>query len=114
MQNRVCGFLRMLAIGSQMRILAAVQEVDFRKGIESLAESCRAKLRANLISGCMFVFRSRRATSIKIVVYDSVMISSKLFLPLASHRGSPQCRSVGSRAATYCRCQAASINALLL
>jgi transposase len=60
----------MLAITPQMRILVAVEAVDFRKGIDSLAELCRAKLNADPFSGCVFVFRSRRATSIKILVYD--------------------------------------------
>ena len=44
-----------------MRILVAVEAVDFRKGIDSLAELCRAKLNADPFSGCLFVFRSRRA-----------------------------------------------------
>jgi len=60
----------MLQITPQMRILVAVEAVDFRKGIDSLAELCRAKLNADPFSGCVFVFRSRRATSIKILVYD--------------------------------------------
>src|SRR5256886_5290676 len=60
----------MLAITPQMRILVAVEAVDFRKGIDSLAELCRAKLHADPFSGCLFVFRSRRATSIKVLVYD--------------------------------------------
>jgi transposase len=60
----------MLAITPQMRILVAVEAVDFRKGIDSLAELCRAKLDADPFSGCLFVFRSRRATSIQVWVYD--------------------------------------------
>jgi transposase len=60
----------MLQITPQMRILVAVEAVDFRKGIDSLAELCRAKLNADPFSGCLFVFRSRRATSIKVLVYD--------------------------------------------
>ncbi len=60
----------MLQITPQMRILVAVEAVDFRKGIDSLAELCRAKLDADPFSGCLFVFRSRRATSIKVLVYD--------------------------------------------
>ena len=60
----------MLAITPQMRILVAVEAVDFRKGIDSLAELCRAKLDADPFSGCLVVFRSRRATSIKVLVYD--------------------------------------------
>ena len=60
----------MLQIPPQMRILVAVEAVDFRKGIDSLAELCRAKLQTDPFSGCLFVFRSRRATSIKVLVYD--------------------------------------------
>src|SRR5271170_4149113 len=68
--SRVCGRIGMLQITPQMRILVAVEAVDFRKGIDSLAELCRAKLNADPFSGCLFVFRSRRATSIKVLVYD--------------------------------------------
>jgi transposase len=60
----------MLQLTPQMRILVAVEPVDFRKGIDSLAELCRAKLNADPFSGCLFVFRSRRATSIKVLIYD--------------------------------------------
>jgi transposase len=60
----------MIQITPQMRILVAVESVDFRKGIDSLAELCRQKLDADPFSGCLFVFRSRRATSIKALVYD--------------------------------------------
>ena len=59
----------MLQITPQMRILVAVEAVDFRKGIDSLAQLCRAKLNTDPFSGCLFVFRSKRAASIKIVVY---------------------------------------------
>lgn len=60
----------MLQITPQMRILVAVEAVDFRKGIDSLAELCRVKLNADPFSGCLFVFRSRRSTCIKVLVYD--------------------------------------------
>ena len=60
----------MIQITPQMRILVAVESVDFRKGIDSLAELCRQKLDADPFSGYLFVFRSRRATSIRVLVYD--------------------------------------------
>jgi transposase len=44
--------------------------VDFRKGIDSLARLCQEHLHADPFSGCLFVFRSRRATAIKVLVYD--------------------------------------------
>ena len=60
----------MIQITPQMRVLVAVEPVDFRKGIDSLAQLCRNKLASDPFSGCVFVFRSRRATSIKVLVYD--------------------------------------------
>lgn len=60
----------MLQITPQMRILVALEPVDLRKGIDGLAELCREKLSADPFSGCLFVFRSRRATTIKLLRYD--------------------------------------------
>ena len=60
----------MIQITPQMRILVAIESVDGRKGIDSLAQLCQEKLQADPFSGCLFVFRSRRGTSIRILVYD--------------------------------------------
>jgi transposase len=59
-----------IQITPQMRILVAVEAVDFRKGIDSLSRLCQEQLHADPFSGCVFVFRSRRATAIKVLVYD--------------------------------------------
>ena len=61
----------MIQITPQMRILVAVQPADFRKGIDGLAGVCRQVLQQDPLSGCVFVFRNRRATAIKILVYDT-------------------------------------------
>ena len=53
-----------------MRILVAIEPVDGRKGIDSLVQLCREKLAADPFSGCLFLFRSRRATSIRALAYD--------------------------------------------
>ena len=60
----------MIQITPQMRILAAVEPVDLRKGIDGLAALCREKLQADPFSGCLFLFRGRRATAIRALVYD--------------------------------------------
>ena len=60
----------MIQITPQMRILVAIEAVDGRKGIDSLARLCQDKLQADPFSGCLFRFRSRRGTSIRILVYD--------------------------------------------
>jgi transposase len=54
----------------QMRILVAVEAVDGRKGIDSLARICKQKLSEDPFSGCIFVFRTRSGTSIKLLTYD--------------------------------------------
>jgi transposase len=53
-----------------MRILAAVEPVDFRRGIDGLSRVCREALRSDPFLGTVFLFRNRRATSIKLLVYD--------------------------------------------
>ena len=41
-----------------------------RKGIDGLAAVCREKLQADPFSGWLFIFRSRRATAIRMLVFD--------------------------------------------
>lgn len=60
----------MIQITPQMRILLAVDPVDFRKGIDGLAGTCKL-LELDPFSGYLFVFRNRGGTSIKIICYDS-------------------------------------------
>jgi transposase len=59
-----------IQITPQMRILVAIEAVDGRKGIDSLARLCQERLAADPFSGCLFLFRSRAGTSIRILVYD--------------------------------------------
>ena len=60
----------MIQITPQMRILVAVEVVDFRRGIDGLARVCREVLAADPFGGTLFVFRNRRGTSSKCLVYD--------------------------------------------
>ena len=60
----------MIQITPQMRVLVAVEAADFRAGIDGLAQRCRAGLGADPFTGTVFVFRNRRATAIKLLVYD--------------------------------------------
>lgn len=60
----------MIALTPQMRILVAVEPVDFRNGIDGLGGVCRRQLREDPLSGCVFVFRNRRGTAVKVLVYD--------------------------------------------
>jgi hypothetical protein len=60
----------MLQITPQMRVLVAVEPVDFRRGIDGLAQQCRTVLQSDPFSGWVFVFRNRRGTAVKVLVYD--------------------------------------------
>jgi len=60
----------MLQITPQMKILVATEPADFRKGIDGLARLCKETLRRDPFSGTVFVFRNRRGTAIKVLVYD--------------------------------------------
>jgi len=60
----------MIQITPQMRILVALEPADFRRGIDGLAQLCRQRLQQDPFSGCVFVFRNRRGTALKVLVYD--------------------------------------------
>jgi hypothetical protein len=60
----------MIQITAQMRVLVAIEAVDGRKGIDSLARLCQEKLAEDPFSGCVFVFRSRGGTAIRLLTYD--------------------------------------------
>jgi transposase len=60
----------MIQTSPTMRILVATQPVDFRKGIDGLAAVCRQQLQQDPMTGCVFVFRNRKGTAIKILLYD--------------------------------------------
>jgi transposase len=59
-----------IQITPQMRVLVAVAAADFRRGIDGLAQLCRASLDADPFTGTVFVFRNRRHTALKLLVYD--------------------------------------------
>src|SRR5271168_2198870 len=69
-QPDVVGSGVLIQITPQLRILVAVEPIDGRKGIDSIAQLCREKLDSDPFSGCLFIFRSRRGTAIKLLAYD--------------------------------------------
>lgn len=60
----------MIQVTPSMRVLVAREPADFRKGIDGLAAVCRKHLDDDPMSGAVFVFRNRRGTAVKILVYD--------------------------------------------
>jgi hypothetical protein len=59
----------MIQITPQMRVVAAIEPADFRRGIDGLARLCKDVLKHDPFNGWVFVFRNRSATAIKILVY---------------------------------------------
>ena len=60
----------MIQITPQMRILLAIEPVDFRKGIDGLAALCRAVLISDPQDGTLFVFCGRSRQALKCLMYD--------------------------------------------
>jgi hypothetical protein len=60
----------MIQIAPQMRIMAAIEPADFRRGIDGLARLCKDVLKHDPFNGWVFVFRNRSATALKVLVYD--------------------------------------------
>ncbi|GEM_PF-5397072 len=50
----------MISTSPTMRILVAIDPVDFRKGIDGLAAICRKQRAQDPMTGCVFVFRNRK------------------------------------------------------
>ena len=71
----------MLMPSQGMRILVATKPVDFRKGAIGLAALVEHELGLKPFSGVAFIFRSKRANRIKLLVWDGtglVLVSKVL------------------------------------
>lgn len=60
----------MIQVTPQMRVLVAVEPIDFRAGIDGIARICKQQLQADPHGGWLFVFRNRRRTAVRILTYD--------------------------------------------
>lgn len=60
----------MLTITAAHKIYLACKAVDFRRGIDGYAAVCRRQFNLDPLSGHCFIFRNRRRTAIKVLVYD--------------------------------------------
>jgi len=66
----VAGSGRMIQITAQMRVLVAVEPVDGRKGIDSLARLCQEKLAEDPFSGLRVRVPEPSRTAIRLLSYD--------------------------------------------
>ena len=60
----------MIGIPPGVRILIAMQPVDFRRGADSLAALAREVLQQDPFSGTVLVFRSKRTDRVKVIGWD--------------------------------------------
>jgi hypothetical protein len=88
----------MIQVTPQMRVLVAIEPVDFRNGIDGLAQVARERLETDPFSGCMFVFRNRSGTAAKVLVYDG-----QGFWLCQNHLSSHCTSFDGTRGFCFCR-----------
>ncbi len=60
----------MISPAGNFKIYVATKPVDFRKGMDGLAAIVQNEFDLDPFSGAIFVFRSKRADRLKIVVWD--------------------------------------------
>jgi transposase len=60
----------MIQLWPQMRIFVFPEHVDFRNGLDGLIGIAKSKAKEDPFSGALFLFRNRRLTAFKAVVYD--------------------------------------------
>jgi len=60
----------MIQLTPQMRVLVAVDHIDFRKGLDGIAAVCRGRLAEDPFSGTVFAFRNRSGTAVRLFVFD--------------------------------------------
>jgi transposase len=60
----------MIAPDAHLKVYVATRPVDFRKGHDGLAAAVQEMIGKDPFSGAVFVFRSKRADRLKILVWD--------------------------------------------
>lgn len=71
----------MILPSNSCRIFLATQPIDFRKGMDGLAGYVANNFDLDPFSGAIYVFRSRRANMLKMIVWDGtgmVLVTKRL------------------------------------
>jgi transposase len=53
------------------RIFIAIQPIDFRTRLEGSLAICRQRLQQDPMSGHLFLFRNKSATTLRIILYEN-------------------------------------------
>lgn len=71
----------MIVPSGVVRVLVATRPVDFRKGMDGLAALVRESLGSDPFSGVVYVFRSKWADRLKLLLWDGsglVLLAKRL------------------------------------
>ncbi len=71
----------MITVPSGVRVMLWSAPIDFRAGMDRLAALVQMTMRADPFAGDVFVFRSRRADRVKLLVFDNtglVLVTKRL------------------------------------
>ena len=60
----------MIQLTPHMKIFQCVEPVDFRKGIDGLAQLCKNYLKQDPFDGTVFVFINKKKSGLKLLIYD--------------------------------------------
>jgi transposase len=60
----------MLTMTDKHKVFLAIHKIDFRTRLEGTLAICRHQLELDPQSGHVFVFRNRKATTIRLIIYD--------------------------------------------
>jgi transposase len=60
----------MIAPDAHLKVYVATRPIDFRKGHDGLAAAVQEMIGEDPFSGAVFVFRSKRADRLKVLVWD--------------------------------------------
>lgn len=60
----------MIALTPQTKVKVYSEPINFRNGIDGIAQICRAELKEDPFSGALFLFRNRSGQAVKILAYD--------------------------------------------
>jgi transposase len=97
----------MIVPSGAVRVLVATKPVDFRKGMDGLGALVRESLGCEPFSGVIYVFRSKRADRLKLLLWDGsglVLVAKRL------EQGGFRWPTVGER---VMRLSASQLSALL-
>jgi transposase len=60
----------MIQLPPQMRTFVLSEHIDFRNGLDGLIGLVKERVKEDPFSGSMFLFRNRKSTAFKAIVYD--------------------------------------------